>query len=115
MLYEVLDPENYVLPDVVVDMSQVRLEQADTGVVLVRGAKGKPPTPWLNFIAVKQKGFRLTVNILVCGEEAESKAKALGKAIIDRTNYLASARFSEASISPKDSKIILIGAEYSLG
>lgn len=115
ILYEVLDPENYVLPDVVVDMSQVRLEQADTGVVLVRGAKGKPPTPWLKCTAVEQKGFRLTVDMLVCGEEAESKANALGKAIIDRTNALASARFSGAKISPGDSEVILIGGEYSLG
>lgn len=71
MLYEVLDPENYVLPDVVVGMSNVRLEQADTGVVLVKGAKGNSPTPWLKCTAVEERGYRLTVDMVVCGEEAE--------------------------------------------
>lgn len=114
MLYEVLDPENYVLPDVVVDMSQVHLEQVETGIVRVSGTKGKPPSPWLKCTAVEQKGYRLTVDILVCGEEAESKANFLGQAIIDRTNILAGARFS-TSIAPEDYEVILIGAETSLG
>lgn len=115
MLYEVLDPENYVLPDVVLDMSQVRLEQAREGMVVVRGAKGKPPTPWLKCTGVEQRGFRLTVDMLVCGEEAESKAKALGKAMIDRTNAIATSRYSGIKpISAADSAVHLIGAEYSL-
>ncbi|PGH09900.1 hypothetical protein AJ80_07610 [Polytolypa hystricis UAMH7299] len=117
MLYEVLDPENYVLPDVLIDMSQVRLEQTSLGVVTVRGAKGKPPTPWLKCTAVEQKGFRISVDILVCGEEAESKAKTLGRAIIDRTNALAAERFSGtmSPILPSDAAVMLIGNESSLG
>ncbi|KAM5385582.1 hypothetical protein ACJZ2D_000781 [Fusarium nematophilum] len=115
MLYEILDPENYVLPDVVVDMSRVQLEQVQPDIVQVHGTKGKPPTPWLKCTAVEQQGYRLTVDILVCGEEAESKAKVLGQAIINRTNALASARNPGTSILPEDSEIILIGAEYSLG
>ena len=77
MLYEVLDPENYVLPDVVVDMSNVRLQQAAPGLVHVRGAKGKPPTPWLKCTAVEQRGFRISVDLLVRGHEAVSKAEFL--------------------------------------
>lgn len=120
MLYEVLDPENYVLPDVVVDMSQVRLQQLGTGedsTVTVRGAKGKPPTPWLKCTAVEQKGHRISVDILVCGEEAESKAKTLGKAIIDRTNFLVAKTFKdeESPIPEEDMAIHLIGNESSLG
>lgn len=117
MLYEVLDPENYVLPDVVLDMSQVHLEQTAPGLVTVRGAKGKPPTPWLKCTAVEQKGYRISVDILVCGDEAESKAKTLGKAMIDRTNSIAVQRFQGkvSPIEPSDSAIMLTGNESSLG
>lgn len=115
MLYEVLDPENYILPDVVLDMSSVRLEQVEPNVVVVHGAKGKAPTPWLKCTAVEQMGYRLTVDILVCGIEAESKAKVLGKAMIDRTNAIAAARYIGVKpISAADSAVHLIGAESTL-
>ena len=48
-------------------------------------------------------------------EKKRSKAKTLGKAIIERTNSLACSRFSGPAISSSDSEIILIGAEHSLG
>ncbi|KAH7016767.1 hypothetical protein EDB80DRAFT_703437 [Ilyonectria destructans] len=117
MLYEVLDPENYLLPDVVLDMTEVQLEQVGTDLVSVHGAQGKPPTPWLKCTAVEQRGFRVTVDILVCGEEAESKAKVLGEAIINRTNAIAAARQldAECAITSDDYEVILIGAERSLG
>lgn len=115
MLYEVLDPENYALPDVVLDMSQVRLDQVAPEVVRVRGAKGKPPTPWLKCTAVEQRGSRIFVDILVRGEEAESKAKTLGKAIIDRTNDLSRDRYAGrySPIGASDCEIILIGNDAS--
>ncbi|KAJ3545124.1 hypothetical protein NM208_g2667 [Fusarium decemcellulare] len=116
MLYEVLDPQNYVLPDVVLDMTQVRLEQAGVGVVSVTGAKGKPPTPWLKCTAMEQRGYRVSVDIVVCGEDAESKAKVLGDAIISRTNAISAAQQSRTSsgITAKDYEVIIIGAEHSL-
>jgi len=116
MLYEVLDPENYVLPDVVLDMTQVRLEQVASDVVSVRGARGKVPTPWLKCTSVEQRGYRIAADILVCGEEAVSKAKVLGKAILDRTNALAAAVYKGyvPPIAADDSEVHIIGAEFSL-
>ena len=115
VLYEVLGPGNYVLPDVVVDMTEVSVEAVRPGLVLIRGAKGKPITPWLKCTAVEQRGYRLTLDILVRGEEAESKGKALGEAIIGRTNMLAAARYPGVSaISAKDSSVILTGARQGL-
>ncbi|KAJ4252781.1 hypothetical protein NW762_010687 [Fusarium torreyae] len=117
MLYEVLDPENYVLPDVVLDLTQVRLRQVGINQVSVSGAKGKPPTAWLKCTAVEQNGYKTSVDFVVCGEEAESKAKALGEAIIERTNSIAAPQSSQATtpITNEDFAIITVGAEHSLG
>lgn len=116
MLYEVLDPGNYILPDVVLDLTQVRIAQLSTDVVHVKGARGKPPTPWLKCTSVRQNGFRILVDFLVCGEEAESKARALGNAIIARTNLLAANMKSGdgTPIAEDDAEVIVIGAENSL-
>src|SRR5271169_5520731 len=57
MLYEVLDPANYLLPDVNLDLSQVTLEEVGIDRVRVSRAKGRPPTPWLKCTAIKQDGY----------------------------------------------------------
>ncbi|RTE84757.1 hypothetical protein BHE90_000804 [Fusarium euwallaceae] len=114
MLYEVLDTENYILPDVILDLSRVTISQSSPESVLVRGAKGKPPTPWLKCTAVRQQGYRISVDMLVSGEQAERKAKTLGRAIVERTNALAAANHA-SPISNDDHEIIVIGAEHHLG
>ncbi|RMJ16759.1 hypothetical protein CDV36_003543 [Fusarium kuroshium] len=114
MLYEVLDTENYILPDVILDLSRVTISQSSPDSVLVRGAKGKPPTPWLKCTAVRQQGYRISVDMLVSGEQAERKAKTLARAIVERTNALAAANHA-SPISNDDHEIIVIGAEHHLG
>ncbi|KAG1649729.1 hypothetical protein GQR58_028715 [Nymphon striatum] len=44
MLYEIGDPQNYYLPDVICDFSKVKISPISDNVVLVTGAEGKPPT-----------------------------------------------------------------------
>ncbi|UPK92916.1 hypothetical protein LCI18_003851 [Fusarium solani-melongenae] len=114
MLYEVLDTENYILPDVILDLSRVTISQDSPDSVLVRGARGKPPTPWLKCTAVRQQGYRISVDMLVSGEQAERKARILGRAIVERTNALAAANHADP-ISNDDHEIIVIGAEQHLG
>ncbi|KAJ3460372.1 hypothetical protein MRS44_011239 [Fusarium solani] len=107
MLYEVLDTENYILPDVILDLSRVTISQSSPDSVLVRGARGKPPTPWLKCTAVRQQGYRISVDMLVSGEQAERKAKTLGRAIVERTNALAAANHADP-IPNDDHEIIII-------
>jgi hypothetical protein len=45
LLYEIHDPANYITPDCVVDITDVRLEQVARDRVAVRGPKGRPRTP----------------------------------------------------------------------
>ncbi|KAH7120484.1 hypothetical protein EDB81DRAFT_231807 [Dactylonectria macrodidyma] len=117
MLYEVLDPENYILPDVVVDLSKVTLEQVDIDKVTVAGVRGKPPTEWLKCTAVRQTGYRIAADLVLFGADAESKAAALGKAIVQRAKNVAKIELRSAG-KPDDlqgfeSKVITIGAEHS--
>ncbi|RKK05970.1 acyclic terpene utilization AtuA family protein [Pseudoroseomonas wenyumeiae] len=57
MLYEVHDPANYITPDVVVDFTQARLEQAGKDRVRVTGLTGKPRTPTLKVSMGCTEGF----------------------------------------------------------
>jgi hypothetical protein len=63
LLYEILDPANYMLPDVNVDFTQITLEELaprnGTGRVLVKGARGKPaPSSYKASITVVE-GWRV--------------------------------------------------------
>ena len=88
MLYEVLDPANYLLPDVNLDLSQVNVTQVGPDVVYITGAKGRPPTPWLKCTAIKQDGYRIEGALIVPGFEACQKARVLGEALIERANMI---------------------------
>lgn len=115
MMYEVLDPENYILPDVVLDLSRVTLEQVGCDVVRVAGARGKPPTAWLKCTAVHQTAYRVAADLVVFGVDADKKGQALGEAILARAERIAAAELEDGGDWGKlESKIIIIGAEHSL-
>lgn len=45
LLYEIHDPANYVTPDVIVDISQVRIAQCGADRVRIEGVRGRPVPP----------------------------------------------------------------------
>jgi hypothetical protein len=57
LLYEVGDPRRYLAPDAVLDMSEVRLEGAGEGRVVVRGARGAPPVSTLKVLVGVLEGW----------------------------------------------------------
>ncbi|ORE22023.1 DUF1446-domain-containing protein, partial [Rhizopus microsporus] len=84
MLYEILDPALYLLPDVILDMRQVTLAQIGPNRVLVSGAKGRQPTPFLKCSGIFMDGFKISIELLIGGIDAKKKALAVGEAVIRR-------------------------------
>ena len=66
MLYEVGDPANYILPDVICDFTQVKMSREDDQeCVKVSGAKGKAPTKHFKVSATYLDGFKATSVALI--------------------------------------------------
>lgn len=112
IVYEVGDPQAYILPDVVCDWSEVRLEQAGPDRVRVSGARGLPPTSFYKVSATYPDGYRAAATMMIAGREAAAKARAVGAAILKRSTRLMSEAgfdgFSEESVE-------ILGAEASYG
>ena len=73
MIYEVLDPGNYLLPDVILDLRQCSLEQIALDRVLLKGACGRPPTPFLKVSGIFLDGYKMSAELLIGGIEARQK------------------------------------------
>ena len=112
IVYEVGDPAAYVLPDVICDWSEVRLEQCGKDRVRISGARGRAPTASYKVSATYADGYRALVTMMIAGREAADKANAVGNAILARTSRLMRqagfADFSETSIE-------VLGSEASYG
>jgi len=112
LLYEVSDPQAYIVPDVVCDFSEVRLEQAGPDRVEVTGAKGYPPTDQHKICVTYDDGWRSVALIPIVGIDAAAKARRTADALIERTSALLAAqgkspwRLAHAEV---------IGAEASYG
>jgi len=84
MLYEIGDPQAYMLPDVVCDFSAVTLEQAGPDRVRVSGARGYPPPENLKVSATWADGFRAGQVLFFYGFEADRKARRFAEAALQR-------------------------------
>ena len=75
MLYEIGDPQAYILPDVVCDFSEVSLTQEGPDRVSVSGARGRPPTARLKVSAIFKDGYRAGQLFHFNGRDARAKAR----------------------------------------
>ncbi len=76
MLYEIGDPQAYLLPDVICDFSQVKLQQQGKNVVHVHGAKGLPPNDKYKVSATYPDGFRCTASCLMAWHRRSGQGAA---------------------------------------
>ena len=88
MLYEIGDPQRYLLPDVTCDFSAVTLKQLGEHRVEVRGARGLAPGPSYKVSATFMDGFRCGAQLTIVGFAAARKARRTGEAILERTREL---------------------------
>lgn len=112
IVYEIGDPQSYLLPDVVADFSHVELEQVGENRVLVRGAKGRAPTHQYKVSATYADGFRVLVSFMLGGIDAKAKGEAVSQAILDKCQRVLSMRgvpgFSSTSVE-------ILGTETTYG
>ncbi|MCP8467335.1 DUF1446 domain-containing protein [Pseudomonas sp. ZM23] len=112
MLYEIGDPRAYLLPDVICDFTQVRLDQVGDNRVAVSGARGLPPTGQYKVSATYPDGFRCTASCLIAGIDAVKKAERVSQAIIAKTEEI----IMERGWGPyREVSVELLGSEATYG
>jgi hypothetical protein len=84
LLYEIDDPARYRTPDVDADFTTVSLAELETDRVAVSGPVGRPPSDHLKLVAVYRDGWTASGMLAVVGRDAEPKARAAGKVVLDR-------------------------------
>lgn len=112
LVYEIGDPRQYMLPDVVCDWTDVCLKQIGENRVEVSNAKGLAPTAEYKVSATYMDGFRATGMLMVGGIDAAKKAHTVGSAIVERCNEM----FAAMQLGPfSEVNIEAIGAEDTYG
>ncbi|KAI4891313.1 hypothetical protein NFI96_033523 [Prochilodus magdalenae] len=115
LVYEIGDPQRYLLPDVSCDFSQVTITEIpgiDGGAVRVGGAKGSPPSGDYKVCATYMDGFRATAVCPVGGPRAVEKARRTAESIIKRTRRI----FKQLGLEDYSGiNIQVLGAEDTYG
>jgi len=88
MLYEIGDPQAYILPDVVCDFSNVIISEIEKDTVKVKGAKGYPAPQQYKVCATYADGFRAGHVCSFVGIDAAKKARTYGEAIFERSKMI---------------------------
>jgi hypothetical protein len=84
MLYEIGDPQQYILPDVTCDFSQVKIEQIAPNRVSVSSAQGHYPPETYKVCLTYMDGYRAGTYMTLYGANATAKAAKLADAGFDR-------------------------------
>ncbi len=112
IVYEIGDPQAYLLPDVVCDFSAVQLAQDGAHRVRISGARGRPAPSTYKVSATHAEGWRLLTTLMIGGRDAARKAQRVGQAILQRSSRMFAERgwadFSETSLE-------VLGAESTYG
>ena len=111
-LYEIGDPQNYLLPDVTCDFTNVNIKEIGSDQVSVSGARGKPPSNTDKVSSTYLHGYRITIAMIICGINAPKKAQVNADAIIKKTKRI----FSDNGLEDYlDTNISIIGTETTYG
>lgn len=112
ILYEVGDPQAYMLPDVVCDFSEVEVRAEGPDRVRVSGARGRPASGRYKVCLTHADGWRTIAQMPVVGRDAARKARRQCEAVLERVDELLRAR----NLPPfRAVRIEVLGAEASYG
>lgn len=92
MLYEVGDPANYILPDVIADFTAVTMQPEGPDRVRISGARGRPATDSYKVSATYADGWRSFATLSIIGIDAARKARRTAEAILDRVEAILRSR-----------------------
>jgi hypothetical protein len=110
--YETSDPSNYVLPDVVCDLSNISIEQAGPDRISVSGVRGKAPTSTYKVSATYQDGYRSIATLFITGHEAVERGRATAEAILKKVERI----ILREGLGPfDDTSYEVLGGEHTYG
>ncbi|HEY2894478.1 MAG TPA: acyclic terpene utilization AtuA family protein [Pirellulales bacterium] len=105
LLYEIGDPAHYLTPDVDVDFTTLDVRQTGKDRVSIETASGRPAPSHYKVSLAHRAGYTASGQLLVCGRDCRSKARACGAMIL--------ARLKTAGFEFDDSLIECLGAGES--
>ena len=111
LVYEIGDPQAYILPDVVCDFSRVLIEDTGPNRARVSGAIGAKPTDRLKVSATWQDGYRLGAYLSIRGIDAPGKARKTADAVLARVRGILK-RLGAPDLTEVDIEIIGTEAGY---
>ena len=112
MLYEIGDPQAYILPDVVCDFSGVELEQLGSDRVGVSGARGRGAPDSYKASATWADGFRAGHVWTMYGRDADTKAQRFAESVFARASRI----LEFAGLPPyTETSVEVIGSESHFG
>ena len=112
LVYEIGDPQAYILADVICDFSAVSLQETGKNRVFVTGARGRAPTDSYKACATWQNGYRGGHLFGFYGIDAEKKATVFAKTALAR----ASAALKTANaLDFSETSVEILGSESQFG
>ncbi|MDB5394494.1 MAG: lraT [Rhodospirillales bacterium] len=112
LLYEVGNPQRYLLPDVTADMSGIVLQQMGSDRVRVSGARGVAPSDLYKACATYDDGWRGVVAFPIRGPEAKAKAERVAQEVLKRVSTM----LRDRNVADfRRTLVEIMGAESSYG
>lgn len=112
VLYEVGDPQAYMLPDVTCDFTALRIEQVGENRVRVSNCIGHPPSGKYKISLSWKDGFRCFAFSTVVGRDAARKGQRQYEAVLTRVEEM----LRDRNLAPfRAKRIELLGAEHTYG
>ena len=87
-LYEIGNPAEYILPDVVCDFTGVTINELGKNLVHVSGASGSPPTDQYKVSATFRDGYRVNGTLVIGGRDSDLKGEIIANSVIKKVNNI---------------------------